>query len=94
MELFTVITCPATRGAAVRDPAHQLSVHGLHVCCSGGSRNLERGVQPLGHEAALENFLGCHAHFRYVNALVTHVIIVATDWWVASELFKIAGSPS
>jgi len=32
MELLTVIKCPAARGAAVRDPTHQLSVHGLHVC--------------------------------------------------------------
>ena len=46
---------------------------------SGGSRNLERGVQPLAHEAHSKIF-GCHAHFRYVNAFITHVIIVATDW--------------
>ena len=25
-------------------------------------------------------FLDCHAHFRHVNAFVTHVIIVATHW--------------
>ena len=61
---------------------------------SGGSRNLERGVQPLAHEAHSKFFGGCHAHFRYVNAFATHVIIVATDRKVASELFKIAGSPS
>jgi len=32
MELLTVIKSPAARGAAVRDPTHQLSVHVLYVC--------------------------------------------------------------
>ena len=33
-----------------------------------------------------KNFLGCHAHFWYVNTLMTHVITVATgtDALVAS----------
>ena len=32
MELITVIKCRPHGCAAVRDPAHQLSVHVLHVC--------------------------------------------------------------
>jgi len=41
---------------------------------SGGSRDLERGVQPLAHKRT-QKFWGCHAHFQYVNTFVTHVII-------------------
>ena len=51
----------------------------MTVYISGGSRNLERGVQPRVHEED-PKILDCHAHFRYINTLVTHVIIVATDW--------------
>jgi len=47
---------------------------------SGGSRNLERGFDQPGARSALEKFFGCHSHFHYVNAFITHVIIVTTDW--------------
>ena len=45
---------------------HAVSVHCLHLICSflsGGSRNLERGVELPAREAR-RKFLGCHAHFR------------------------------
>jgi len=53
---------------------------------SGGSRNLERGVQPRAHEASLvprpekERKKGLPRPLPVINAFVTHVIIVATDW--------------
>ena len=42
---------------------------------SGGFRNLERGLQC----EVWPKILGCHAHFRHVNAFMTHVIIVVAS---------------
>jgi len=44
---------------------------------SGGSRNLERGVQPWAHEAHRKVF-GLPRPLPVINVFVTHVIIVAT----------------
>ena len=46
---------------------------------SGGSRNLERGVQPRAHEAHPKLF-GLPRPLPVINAFVTHIIIVATHW--------------
>ena len=50
---------------------------------SGGFRNLERGVQSLASEVHPKIF-----------GLPCPLPVIATDWYLASELFKIAGSPN
>ena len=46
---------------------------------SGGSRNLERGVQQWAVRSAPEVF-GLPRPLPDINTFVTHVIIVTTDW--------------
>ena len=46
---------------------------------SGGSRNLERGVQLWAQEAHPKVF-GLPCPLPVINAFVTHTILVATDW--------------
>ena len=47
----------------VRSIQDRLSFELRQFEVSGGSRNLERGVESLAREAR-RKFLGCHAHFR------------------------------
>jgi len=39
-----------------------------------------KGGFSRGRTKCSRKFLDCHAHFRHVNAFITHVIIVATHW--------------
>ena len=60
-----------------------LAVHVHPHVGSGGFRNLERGVQSLASEVHPKIF-----------GLPCPLPVIATDWYLASELFKIAGSPN
>jgi len=56
-----------------------LCVAAIPCTSSGGSRNLEGGFSHWCTKRS-RKFFGSHAHFRYVNAFITSIIIVATDW--------------
>jgi len=52
----------------------------LRVHFSSGSRNLERGVQPLAHETHPENFLVATPTSVHFKSFITLVIIFSTYW--------------
>ena len=54
-------------------------------------QKFRKGGSATGTQSASKIF-GCHAHFGHVNAVMTHAIIVVVR--LASEFFKIAGSPN
>ena len=62
----------------------------MHEQWTVADLEIQKGGSATGAQSAPENCWVATPTSGHVNAFMTHIIIVTTDWQLASELFKIA----